>query len=213
MLHVRIYETLYYRVGKGLKLRLREIKSLEKLAIHHLLDELAYFRILDTLLDSIKPREITYRRQDCVRAVEESYLSFMVRCLAWNKEDIQTCLVCRELGSYSLRSLDYPEVENLALYHEIVLESDALVDLVDGVLRIARNDSVYEGAVNTASLLEPCLEVFSEIPEVDVLIYALLELLAVKEDELARKDDESLGHVAVEVLVSVIKKLSKLAGI
>ena len=148
-----------------------------------------------------------------MRTVEQSHLSFMIWSLAWNEEHIQTSLVCRELCSNRFWSLDHPKMEDLALYNEVVLESDALVDLVDGVLRITWNDSVYECAVNSASLLEPCLEAFSEIPEVDVLIDALLELLAVKKDELARKDDESLGHVAVEVLVSVIKKLGKLAGI
>ena len=148
-----------------------------------------------------------------MRTVEQCHLSFMVWSLARNKEHIQTSLICRELGSNRLRSLDHPKMEDLALNNQIVLEADALVDLVDGILRITRNDSVYERAVYAASLLEPCLEAFSEIPEVDILIDALLELLAVKEDELARKDDESLCQVAVEVLVSVIKKLSELARI
>ena len=73
-------------------------------------------------------------------------------------------------------------MEDLALYHEVVLVADALVDLVDGVLRVAGNDTVNEGAVYSASLLEPCLEAFSEVPEVDVLVDALLEFLAVEED-------------------------------
>ena len=148
-----------------------------------------------------------------MRTVEQSHLSFMIWSLARDKEYIQASLVCRELSSNRFWSLDHPEMEDLALYNEVVLESDTLVDLVNGVLRISRNDPVYECAVNTASLLEPCLEAFSEIPKVNVLIDALLELLAVKEDELTRKDDESLGHVTVEMLVSVIKKLSELARI
>ena len=148
-----------------------------------------------------------------MRAVEQSHLSFMIWSVAWNEEYIQTSLVCWELCSNRFWSLVHPKMEDLALYNEVVLEADALVYLVNSVLRITWNDSVYECAVYTASLLEPCLEAFSEIPKVDVLIDALLELLAVKEDELARKDDESLGHVAVEVLVSVIKKLSELARI
>ena len=148
-----------------------------------------------------------------MRAVEQSHFSFMVWSLAWNEEHIQTSLVSWELCSNRFWSLDHPKMEDLTLDNEVVLEADALVDLVDGVLRITWNDSVYECAVNTASLLEPCLEAFSEIPEVDVLIDALLELLAVKEDELARKDDESLGHITFEILESMIQKLCELARI
>jgi D-alanyl-D-alanine dipeptidase len=47
MLHIWVHETLHDRVSECFKLRLRKIKSLEKLAIHHLLYELAHFRILD----------------------------------------------------------------------------------------------------------------------------------------------------------------------
>ena len=148
-----------------------------------------------------------------MRAVKKCNLSFVVRCLARYEKYIKASLICRELSGHRLRSLDHPKMEDLTLDNEVVLEADALVDLVDGVLRITWNDSVYECAVNSASLFEPCLESFSEIPEVNVLIDALLEFFAVKEDELARKDDESLGHITVEVLISVIKKLSELARI
>ena len=148
-----------------------------------------------------------------MRTVQKSDLSLMIWSLAWNEEDVQSCLVCRELCSYRLRSLDHPEMEDLALYDKIVLIADALMDLVDRILRISRHDAVNEGAVYTACLFEPCLESVSEIPEIDVLVDALLELLSVQEDELARKDYESLGHIAAEMLVSAVKKLGKLARI
>ena len=104
-------------------------------------------------------------------------------------------------------------MEDLTLYNEIVLESDALVDLIDGVLWISWNNAVHQSAVYSACLLEPCLEALTEIPEVDVLIDALLEFLAVKEDKLAWEDDESLAHVTIEMLVSAIQKLGQLARI
>ena len=54
MLHIWIDETLHYRISECLELRLRKIEGLEKFLIHNLADELAYFRILDALLDCIK---------------------------------------------------------------------------------------------------------------------------------------------------------------
>jgi hypothetical protein len=104
-------------------------------------------------------------------------------------------------------------MEDLALDYEIILESDALMYLLDRILRIAWHDTVDQRAVYSASLLEPCLEAFSEIPEVDVLINTLLEFLSVEKDKFAWEDYESFGHITVEMLVSAIKQLCELARI
>ena len=131
-----------------------------------------------------------------MRAVEKGNLSLVIRSLARHEEHVQACLVCREFLCDRLRSLDHPKMEDLALYNEVVLISYALVDLVDGILRIARNNAVHECAVYSACCLEPCLESFSEFPEVDILIDALLEFLSVEEDEFARENDKTLCLVA-----------------
>ena len=127
-----------------------------------------------------------------MRTVEESNLSFVVWRLARYEEDVESRLVCREFCSYRFRSFDNPEMEDFTLYHEVVLEAYALMDLIDSIFRISGNDTVNKSAVYSTSLLEPCLEVFSEVPELDILIDALLEFLAIQEDKFAWKDDESL---------------------
>ena len=137
----------------------------------------------------------------------------MIWSLARNEEHVQTRLVSWEFRCNRLRSLDNPEMEDLAFYHKVVLETYAFMYLIDGILRISWHDTVYKCAVHSAGLFEPCPEAFSEIPEVDVLIYALLEFLAIEEDKFARKDDESFPHIAIEVLVSVIQELGELAWI
>ena len=137
----------------------------------------------------------------------------MIRSLARNEENVQSSLVCREFRSNRLRSLDYPKMEDFTLYYDIVAVADALMNLSDGVLRISRNDTVHEGAVNTASLLEPSLEFLAKLPQLYVLVDALLEFLSVEEDKFAWKDDESLRHVTLEMLESVVEKLSELAWI
>ena len=148
-----------------------------------------------------------------MRTVQKGNLSFVIWGFAWNEEHIQTSLVCREFLCYGFWCLDNPQMEYLTFHYKIVLVSYALVDLVYRILRIARNDTVNEGAIDSASLLKPFLEAVAKLPEVDVLIDAFLEFLAIEEDKLARKNDESLGHIALEMLISVIKKLGKLAWI
>ena len=83
-------------------------------------------------------------------------------------------------------------MEDFTLHNEIVAESDTLMDLLDGILRITWNDTVNECTIYSTSLFEPCLEAISKLPELDILIDALLEFLAIQEDKFAWKDDESL---------------------
>ena len=148
-----------------------------------------------------------------MRTIEKGNFSFMIRCLAWNEEYVQTSLICREFRSHRFWSLDHPKVENLALDHKVVAVADSLMNLLNSILWIAWNDTVHKSAVYAASLLEPCLELLAELPELYVLIYALLEFLTVKEDKLAWQDDETLCHIAIEMLISAIEELSKLTRI
>ena len=148
-----------------------------------------------------------------MRAIQKGYLSFMIWSFAWNEKYVETRLVCREFRCHGFWSLDDPEVEDFTFHHKVVLEPDTLMDLIDGILRISRYDTVYECAIYSTSLLEPSLEALSEVPEFHVLIYTFLQFLAVKEYQLTRKDDETLGKVAVEMLISAIKELSKLSRI
>ena len=148
-----------------------------------------------------------------MRSVEKSDLSFMVWSFAWNEKDIQASLVCREFRSDRFRRLDNPKMEYFSLYNQIVLIADALMDLLYGILRIAWNDTVNQSAVYSACLLEPCLESFTKVPQLDILINTFLEFLSVKENQFARKYDEAFCHVTVEVLISAVKKLCKLSRI
>ena len=97
-----------------------------------------------------------------MRAVEESNLSFVVWSLARYEEDVESRLVRREFCSYRFRSFDNPEMEDFTLYHEVVLEAYALMNLIDSIFRISGNDTVNKSAVYSTSLLKPGLEVFSE---------------------------------------------------
>ena len=205
MLHVWIHETLHNGISEGFQLRPWKVQRLKQFAIHHLADIFSDFRIFKALPDCIKTRKIAHRREHGMRSVEQGHLSFMIRGLARNKEHIQTGLVGREFLCNRLRSLYYPEMEYLALHYKIVLESYAFMDLVDGILRVSRHDAVNERAINATCLLEPCLESFFKVPELDILMNAFFQMLAIEEDKFAWKDYQTFGCISVEMSVSMVK--------
>ena len=126
---------------------------------------------------------------------------------------MESGLVGGEFLGYLLWSLDYPEVEGFSLYDEVVAIRNLLLNLSDFLAWEARNDTVYEGSVNATSLLEPFLEVVTQVPELDILIDAVLQYVSVQEDQLTWEDNQTLGLVALESLIAAIEQLNQLAGI
>ena len=104
-------------------------------------------------------------------------------------------------------------MEDLGLVEEVVLVADPLAEGGSVVPRISRDDPVDKGAVDAAGGLEPLGETFTELPEVDILTDALLEMFAVFKNQFAGEEDETLGLVPLEELVPVVEELGQLSGI
>ena len=96
-------------------------------------------------------------------------------------------------------------MENLSLHYKLVIVSYAFMDLVDGILRISGNYAVNKSAINATCLFEPCLEAFFKVPELDILMYAFFQMLAIEEDKFAWKDYQTFGCISVEMSVSMVK--------
>ena len=84
--------------------------------------------------------------------------------------------------------------------------------------RESRNDAVHEGGAHIAVLGEPVLEfliILSEVvlPEFDILVDALLEVVSVEEDKLTRHDDKAFCLVALKSLEAAIEELSEFSRI
>ena len=148
-----------------------------------------------------------------MRTVQEGDLPLVVRSLAWYEKHIESGLVCRELGRDRFRSLNNPEVEDLTFDDKLVIVSYALVYLTDGIFRISRHDAVNKRAIDATCLLEPCLETFFKVPKLNILMYAFFQMLAIEEDEFAWKDYQTFGRIAIEMSLSMVKKLREFAGI
>ena len=148
-----------------------------------------------------------------MRSVQEGDLTLVIWGFARNEKDIQPGLVGREFHCNFLRRLDDPEMEDLGFHHQPVFVACTVEKFGDVVFRIARNYSVHQSAVYAASGFKPVTEIFTQIPEFDVLAYAFLQFLSVQENKFARKDDETFRFVAVEMPVSPVQELRKLSGI
>ena len=104
-------------------------------------------------------------------------------------------------------------MEGLGLYNEVVAITDLLLNLLDLVAGEAWHDTVYECSIDATSLLEPLLEVGTQVPQVDILIDAILQHMAIEEDQLTREDDQALGRITVERLETTIEQLNQFARI
>ena len=147
----------------------------------------------------------------------------MIWLLAWSDEDVESCLVGWELGLervdvHVLGFFDDPEVEGFALYDEIVGIAHFLLYLCYLLAWESGDDAVDECGADIVVVGEPVfkgLVVGSEVifPEFDVLVDALLEVVAIEEDEFAGHDDESLVGSSAEGLEATVEELCELAWI
>jgi hypothetical protein len=136
--------------------------------------------------------EVSDRGEDGVRTIEEGNLSLMIRSLALGDKHVEASLLGGELFAQSGachvgRTLDDPEVEDFCLNHQIVGISGTLLQAGDVLAWETGHDAVNEGSADVAVLVEPFLEalvILAEVilPEFDVLLDTILEVMAIKED-------------------------------
>ena len=104
-------------------------------------------------------------------------------------------------------------MEVLGLYYQVVAIRNLLLNLGNLLAWESWYDTVNEGSIYATSLLEPFLEVVAKVPQLDLLINAILEHVAVQENQLAREDNQSLGLVAVESLITTVQQLNQLTWV
>jgi len=209
----RVVEALQHVAGELLELVHREVERLHELLELHLVDVLRDDLVVAGIAHNVDAAEEGNGREHGVRAVEQGDLTLVVGLLRGNEQHVESGFVGGELGGYLLRGLDDPEVEVLGLYDEVVAIRDLLLNLGNLLAGEAGDNAVDECGIDAAGLLEPLLEAFAELPELNVLIDAVLQHVAVQEDELAGEDDEALRGVAVKGLIAAIEQLHELAGI
>ena len=200
-----------------------EVEGLHEFIELDLVDVASYNRVVAGVANDVNAAKVGHGREDSVGTVEEGDLTFMVGFLAWCDEDVESCLLGRELGAegvdvHVVGFLDDPEVEGFALYDEVVGIGDALLNVSNFLTWEAGNDTIDEGGADVAVVGEPLEEVRIVVgkvglPEFYVLKDALFEFMAIEEDEFAGHDDESLGGVGIEGLEAMVEELCEFARI
>ncbi len=108
--------------------------------------------------------------------------------------DVETGLLERKFVLKPLRAFDIPDAEDFAYVKERIGVAVLGLDF-SNLLRVtdaARNDAVNQCGAEEVLLVDPFLEIFAELPVVDVPVDDLLKLLAVVVDELAGENDNAL---------------------
>ena len=223
MIYEWILETLQYVRSELLQLIHWEVQRLHQLLKLYLVDVLAQYRVLAGIANNVYTAEVCNRAQYGVRTIQQGNLTLVVWLLIICDKHVETCLVSWELLLHLLYChifclLDNPEVEAFCLNYEVVLVANLLLNLLDGIAWETRNDAVYQCSANVAVVGEPLLEALVisthiALPELDILIDALLEVVTVQENQLTWHQDHTLGWVALEELVTVEQELNQLAWI
>ena len=222
MVDIGIFESLQHVFGKASELVFRQFECRQQFVEHDLMDVFPDEFIVACISDDIDTGEECYRRENGMRTVEQCRLAQMIGSFVVGEHHVESCFACGPLlvklfDGDVLVVFDDPEVEDLALHHRSVLVADTLPQLLFVVAGIAVDDAVDECGADRAAVGYPFAESLSFVevfvPQVDVLVDALFEVMSIAEDQLTGQDDESLLGVAVETSVAAIEQLREFGRI
>ena len=213
MINKRIVETLQNIFRKLLQFFFRQVQGFHQLIEHNFMNVFTYHFMLASLAHNVDSRQISYRRQHCVRTVQQSNFSFVIRSFRRNEQYIQTGFVGREFLGDLLRSFNYPQMEDFCLYHQIVIILQFFFNSSDIFAGESRHNTVYQSSIDTTSFLKPLLEVFTQVPQINILIDGFFQFMAVQENQFARENYQTFALVTIERFITVIQQLGQFARI
>jgi glucuronate isomerase len=77
----------------------------------------------------------------------------------------------------------------------------------------SRHNTVYQSSIDTTSFLKPLLEVFTQVPQINILIDGFFQFMAVQENQFARENYQTFALVTIERFITVIQQLGQFARI
>ena len=109
-------------------------------------------------------------------------------------------------------------MEDFSLHHHVIDIAGSFLQPPDILAGETGHDAVNQRGADVVVFDEPVFEplvVLAEIlfPELNVLQDALLEVMAVEENQLTGEEDKSFSGIAVEGLDTTVEQLGELAGI
>ena len=80
--------------------------------------------MLTSITHNVYARQVSYRRKNSVRAIQQRYFSFVIRCFRRNEQYIQTSLVSKDIAAIK-EKLQYDDnlVVQAEIFHLWVIEA------------------------------------------------------------------------------------------
>ena len=204
MVYKRIIETLQNIICKFLQFIFRQVQSFHQLVKHHLMDIFSNYFMLASVTNNIHTGQISNRRKNGMRPIQQSNLTFMVWSFRRYKQYVQACLVSREFFGNLLRSLNNPQMEDFSLDHQVIVILQFFFDSCNILAGESRNYTVYQRSIYTTGFFKPSLKFFAQIPQLNVLIDRFFQFVTIQENKFAREDNQAFCLVAIECLKTMI---------
>ena len=213
MIYEWIVETFQYVVGEFLQLILRQIQCFHQFIEHYFVDIFTNNLMFTSFTHNIHTRKISNRRKNSVRAIQQSYLTFVVRSFRRNKQHIQSCLISRELFGNFLRSFNHPQMEDFSLNNQVIIVLQFFFDSSNIFARESRNNTVYQCCIYATSFFKPSLELITQVPQFNILINSFFQLMSIQENKFARENNQTLCFITIECFETMIQQLSQFTWI
>ena len=193
--------------GELFKVFLVERQRRDDLFVEHFVHEALHVLVVHAVAHDVEAREVGSEDEAGVRAVQDAYLALLVGRHVGDYDAVEAGLLKGELLFEPRGAFDVPDAEDFADVDELVVVAVLFVEArsIRGVFDAARDYAVDERRAEGA-FAAPFREVVLKPPLLDVLLHALLKLLAVVVDELAGEDDDGL-FAGLPALVEHLRQL------
>ena len=204
MIYIRIVETVYNLTCKLLQFLLRQRQGRDHFVINGLQHEVTDIVIMHGLSYDVVAAQVRSQYERGMRTVQDTNLSLLIRLLIVSEDNRKSCIGKREFLADVLSGFDNPQSKRLTGYHDVVFVTQLLPFFLLGSTGITGNDTVYQSRGEYTCLIYPLLELIAQSPQLDQLHYALLQHNTFVIDQLYGKHYQTLAHITLEGLESVI---------
>ena len=170
-----------------------------------LLQKSRYFLILQALTNSLQTVQTGTQYHRSMSTIQNTHFSLLIRIYIVCPYNIKACLLQRKL--VLMIALDYPQMEDFSGIHHVILLTDTLAQSCMLISRESGYNTVYQCRAEIIFILQPCLKIIAQVPQICILLTALQQFLTIVVNQLTRKDNKARQSQ----LESLIKQLSQLA--
>ena len=165
MINVWVVESLEHVFGKLAQLVFRQVEGAHQFVHLHTTYERTHHFVVQCIAHDVDAAEVCHRAQHGVRPVEQCHLAFVVWFFRIDYQYVESCFRSRELcfhlvDSHVVGAFDDPQVECLALHHEVVFVAYALPYIGNFLAWESGNDAVNQRCTYVAVGLKPAAESF-----------------------------------------------------